>query len=776
VKADVRPQWSATVVFLATTTGLLVAGGLAHLAGSTSAAHWCWGAALVVGIVPSIAWVVRALGQRRVSADLIALLALLGTLAVGEYLAGALIAVMLATGRTLDAAAERRARRDLSALLQRAPQRTRRVVGADIAEIDVSDLVPGDVVMVGPGEVVPVDGRLLDPAVLDESALTGESRLVEHRPSELVSSGTVNAGLAFALAAERTSAQSTYAGIVDMVAQASAESSPLVRLADRLAAVFLPVALVVAAITWWASGSAEQAVAVLVVATPCPLLLAAPVAIVSGLSRASRLGVVIRGGAALEAMAAARTMLIDKTGTLTRGRPEVTGVLCAPGRTEDELVRLAASADQLSPHVLARAIVDEAHRRGLALGHPGEVAEHPGLGVQARIEGHLVDVGRPPDFADEDDPQWVRDATMRAELDGCSVVWVAVDARLAGALLMRDPLRSDAARTVRRLRAAGLRRVVLLTGDRTRPAEEIGVLLGLDEVWAEQTPASKLAAVRHATSEDTTVMVGDGINDAPALAAATVGVAMGARGAPASSAVADVVLTTDRIDRLADVIDIARRSRRIALQSAGVGMLLSFVAMVIAAFGLLSASWGALLQEAIDVAAILNALRAARPGQGRAELPSNTTMLLRRFAGEHAQLHALLPCLRQAAALVADPRTRPTPQTAAALRFARGALVDQIVPHELAEETTLYPSLARPLGGDGAVVPMSRTHAEIVRLTMRLGRHVELIDTTGAVMPDQVEDLLATLYGLSAILELHFIQEEEGYFTLARDLTDSAAD
>jgi heavy metal translocating P-type ATPase len=763
-----------TLVFLATTTGLLVAGGLAWLAGSDSAARWCWGAALVLAIFPSIVWVLGALRQRRVGADLIALLALVGTLAVGEYLAGALIAVMLATGRALDAAAERRARRDLSALLERAPRRTHRRSGGGVAEIDVAEVVAGDVLVVGPGEVVPVDGRLREPAVLDESALTGEARLIEHGPDELISSGVTNAGLGFELTAARTAAQSTYAGIVDMVTQASAEGSPLVRLADRFAAVFLPLALLVAGTTWLLSGSAAQAVAVLVVATPCPLLLAVPVAIVAGLSRASRLGVVVRGGAALEKLAGAQAMLIDKTGTLTRGHPMVTVVQCAPEQTEDAVLRLAASADQLSPHVLARAIVEEAHHRGLALERPTQVAETPGRGVQARVGEYSVAVGHHPRTTTADaDPQWARDVTARADLDGCSIVWVTLDGALAGALQLRDPIRSDASWTVRRLRAAGVQSIVLLTGDRAGPAEEIGVLLGLDEVRSEQTPASKLDAVRESVAHHSTMMVGDGINDAPALAAATVGVAMGARGAPGSSAAADVVLTTDRIDRLADVMYIARRSRRIALQSAGIGMSLSLAAMIVAAFGLLPAAWGALLQEAIDVAAILNALRAARPDHGEAKLSSATTSLLLHFAGEHQQLHAVLPSLRQAAALVADPKARHSPRALAALRDAHATLTDRIVPHEIAEETTLYPSLARPLGGEGAVAPMSRTHAEIIRLTMRLGRHVELVQSSGVIGADQVEDLLATLYGLSSIVELHFAQEEEGYFTLAGDGTAS---
>ena len=458
----------------------------------------------------------------------------------------------------------------------------------------------------------------------------------------------VNAGSAFEVRATATADQSTCAGIVRMAQQAGATSAPIVRLADRYAAWFLPVALLLAGSAWLASGSAVRAVAVLVVATPCPLLLAAPVAIVAGLSRASRAGVVIRGGAALENLGHATTLVMDKTGTLTVGRPAVVDVVAAPGRDATQILRLAASVDQFSPHVLAEAIVTEALHRGSQLSLPTDVVEQPGRGVSATIDGRRVTVGKLP--TDAMTSTWARAAVNRARLDSAAIAWVCVEGEATGAVLLRDPLRRQAPRTVRRLREAGLARLILLTGDRAEPTREVAAILGLDEVYADQTPADKFAAVRAESERAVTVMVGDGVNDAPALVAATVGVAMGARGATASSEAADIILTTDRLDRLADAMDIARWSRRIAMQSAVVGMSLSLCAMAIAALGWLPPAVGALLQEGIDLAVILNALRALRGNPAtEVQLAASTEELLRRFAAEHDELRDTLGLLRASA-------------------------------------------------------------------------------------------------------------------------------
>jgi cation transport ATPase len=336
-------------LLLGATLTALAAGGVAWLSGAPTVADYCWIAGTVAAMLPATWWVICGLRAGRFGVDILAVLSLAGALAVGEYLAGALIGVMLATGQALDAAADRRATKDLRALLDRVPRTARRRTPDGVEVIDLDQIGVGDVVVVGPGEVLPVDGRVRsDYADIDDSALTGEPLQVRYSSGEEVRSGSLNAGGALEIAASATAADSTYAGIVRLAKQAAAESAPVVRLADRVAAWFVPLALLIAGLAWWISGSAARAVAVLVVATPCPLLLAAPVAIVSGLSRASRIGVLVRGGGALETLGRATTLVLDKTGTLTSGRPRGTDVVTAPGWDSGEVLRLAASAPTTS--------------------------------------------------------------------------------------------------------------------------------------------------------------------------------------------------------------------------------------------------------------------------------------------------------------------------------------------------------------------------------------------------------------------------------------------
>ncbi|WP_159765933.1 heavy metal translocating P-type ATPase [Streptomyces sp. HM190] len=749
---------------LAVTAVALIAGGIAWLAGAEGLADLFWALGTVSAVVPAVGWVLAALRRGHAGVDLIAVVALVGTLAVGEYLAGALIALMLATGRTLEAAAQRRASHDLRALLAHAPRSAHRRTDTGVATVPLGDVAVGDLLVVRPGEVVPVDGRVESAAaVLDESVLTGEPLQVERVRDEGVRSGVVNAGGAFELRATASERDSTYAGIVRLAQQAGAESAPVVRLADRYAAWFLPLSLIVAGLAWLISGSAVRAVAVLVVATPCPLLLAAPVAIVSGLSRASRLGVVIRDGGALENLGRARTLLLDKTGTLTRGRPRVLDVTAAPGLKPAEVLRLAASVDQYSPHVLAQAIVDTARERKLELSLPTDVTEEPGRGASGTVDGHRVSIGRLDPAAAR--PTWAKAVDNRALLDGAAVAWLTLDGQPAGAVLLRDPLRHDAPRTLRHLRSAGIERLLMLTGDRAAPAHEVAAVLGLDGVRAELTPADKVAAVRTEREHAVTVMVGDGVNDAPALAAADIGVAMGARGSTASSEAADIVLTTDRVDRLADAVTIAQRARRIAVQSALGGMLMSLAAMAAAAVGLLPPAVGALLQEGIDVAVILNALRALRVDQAaRPALTAAAEALIHRFAAEHDDLQDVLDSVRDAADRLSDT---PGPKALAAVEETHHLLTERLLPHEYAEEHQLYPALAPTLGGPEATATMSRAHTEIERLSRRIATHLQLARTDGGLAPEQLDDLRSCLYGLNTVLRLHFTQEEENYFSLA---------
>jgi heavy metal translocating P-type ATPase len=447
--------------------------------------------------------------------------------------------------------------------------------------------------------------------------LTGESLPVAYRQGAPVRSGSANAGEAFELRATRPASESAYAAIVRLVLEAESHKAPFVRMADRYAAFFLPVTLVVAGLAWGLSGDPVRGLAVLVVATPCPLILAAPVAILSGVSRAARAGVIVKGGAAIEQLGEARTVVVDKTGTLTVGTPEIEHVVSFNGLDPAESLRLAASVDQLSAHALAEALVLAARRRGLALSFPEQVEEDPGQGAEGLVDGRRVAVGS---------EAWLTargysvDAAAVGGLDaangaGRAKILVGVEGRLSAAIVMADHLRPDAHELITGLRDAGIRHVALATGDREAIAEEIGRAVGVDRVYAEQSPEAKLDLVGSIRSEPDlrpVVMVGDGINDAPALALADVGVAIASRGATVASEAADAVVLVDRIGRVADVIRIGRRSLRIARQSVLAGIGLSLVAMAFAAVGLIPPVYGALLQEGIDVAVILNALRALR--------------------------------------------------------------------------------------------------------------------------------------------------------------------
>jgi heavy metal translocating P-type ATPase len=755
------------MLVLALSIALLAGGAIAWWAGAPGAADAAWVVGTLVGLLFALVTTIDAARHKRPTVDVIAVLALAGALWIGEPLAGAIITLMLATGQVLDARAEARARRELSLLVARAPRTARRVVADGLVEIPVDEVALGDRLLVRTGEVVPVDGRLVGPGTFDESALTGEAAPVDRPAGDDVRSGVVSAGGPVEIVTTTTAATSTYAGLVRLVEQAQAGSAPFVRAADRWAMLFVPVTLVIAALGWIISGDPVRAVAVLVVATPCPLLLGAPIALVSGLSRAAKLGVVVKGGGALERLADGKVVVFDKTGTLTRGRPTLTDVVAAGDADADEALRLAASLDQASAHVLAGPIVTAATARGLALTMPSDVVETHGQGVTGTVDGHAVRVGRLAWIAGEQPDLWARQVRRRADLDGSLSVLVEVDGAIAAALLLQDPIRPDAPRMVRALRAAGVNRVVLATGDRADVADMVGRVVGVDTVLADCDPADKLRALNTETSHGPTIMVGDGINDAPALAAASVGVALAARGATASSEAADVVLTVDRVDALADAILVARRSRRIARQAVGVGMGLSLVAMVAAAAGLLAPVAGAALQEVIDILAIGIALRAVLPGRLHSvRLPEDDRAALAGLREEHDALGPLVERVGQ----VADSLSTREPDVAEA-RALLAALEDDLLPHERADEQVLLPLVARALGSTDAVAALSRTHAEIEHQVARLRRLVTGIDdeTRGGdpVAPEDVVELRRLLYGLYAILRLHNAQEDEGAMSLA---------
>ena len=456
-------------------------------------------------------------------------------------------------------------------------------------------MLPGDRLLVKHAELIPVDGRLETAAIVDESSLTGESLPVPLAIGEVVRSGASVTGDAIQLTATARAADSAYARIVELVEQAEQSRAPTARIADRAAVAFLPITIVTSIAGWLITGSPRAALAVLVVATPCPLILATPIAFVSGVARAARRGVVVKGGAPLERLARTTLVALDKTGTITIGEP-----LLIDG--DRETVRLAASVDQLSTHPLASALVIAARARGLELSSPAQFEERAGEGATGIVDGHRVRVGRASYAC----------AADAAPSPGIALAHVSVDGRAMPPLRFADALRDDAKPTVARLRAAGIA-VVLLTGDDAETARTIGAAAGIERIEAEASPERKAQVIHELRGEGHVVtMAGDGINDAPALATADAGVALAARGQTISSSAADAVVLVDDLGRIPDAIAVARRTLRIARQSIALGIGLSACLMVAAALGHVAPLTGALAQEAIDVAAIANALRALR--------------------------------------------------------------------------------------------------------------------------------------------------------------------
>jgi heavy metal translocating P-type ATPase len=757
---------SLTIGLLALPTLALLAGTIALVAGQPALAGTLWTAGTVPVLAVLVVTMAMSVARGEFGLDLIAALAMAGSIALGEHLAGVVIALMFAGGQALEAYAERRARREISALLSRAPRLAQRVDNGTVTTVPVDEIRPQDRIMVRAGELVPVDGLIADAEVtVDESALTGESVPVVRGRGALVLSGSANAGSPFIVVAVRPAADSAYAGIIRLVEAAQHSKAPMARLADRWALLFLVLTAALATLAFVVSGDPVRALAVLVVATPCPLILAVPAAMVSGMSRAARRGVLIKSAAALEALAKANILLVDKTGTLTEGRARLTSIVTATGVNAQELLRLAGSLAQASHHVLSESIAESARERGLVLTTATAIEEKPGAGLSGTVDGRDIALGSRSFIASQntlDDETGRRIA--RAARDDAAMTLVAIDGAAVGALILADEIRPDAARAIRALRAAGIGRVELVTGDRADIATSVGIALGVDEVHAGVSPEGKVSVVADARRRGTTIMVGDGINDAPALAAADVGIAMGARGAAASAQAADIVCLVDRIDRLAEALAIAKRTRAIAAGSALIGMVLSLAAMLVAAAGHLPPVAGALVQEAIDAAVVLNALRAlsgAKRKQRDTEgLDAREAASLRR---EHRELAPLVDTIRSVADRLQE---LPPPAARDELTSLEAALRERIVPHEQHDDAALYPRMGRLIGGNDPMAAMSRGHREIFALAQSFARQVADLPKQG---PDaaSAHELQRLLYGLEAVLRLHFAQEDEIYHALA---------
>jgi heavy metal translocating P-type ATPase len=605
-----------TNALFALTGGALAGGFLAAALGEAAVGAWIWRAGVAAALAALAFETATSLKRGEIGLDLIAALAMAAALVLDEPLAGTVVALMYSGGQFLEGYAGRRARREMTALLARVPRTAHRYADGALEEVAIDTIAPGDRLLIRQGDAVPVDGVVAHgTAILDQSALTGEALPVRREPGEAAMSGSTSKGPPFDLRATKRAAESTYANILRLVEAAQRAKAPMSRLADRYALGFLALTLVLAAAAWFFSADERRLLAVLVIATPCPLILAVPVALIAGLSRAARNGILVKGGGALEALARTRVLVLDKTGTLTSGSTTLAPRFVAEGMAADEALRLAASLDQASNHVVAGLLVRVARAKDLALSPPAAAREQSGAGIEGTVEGHSIAVGSVAFVRARADSPNLAGAALD---DGASLVAVALDGRLAAVFEIVDALRPEARRSIAALKRLGVERTVLATGDLEAAAGRVAEELGFDAVLAELLPEAKVGTVLaerdRLGGRGKVVMVGDGVNDAPALAAADIGIAMGSGAAGASEA-ADVVLLVDDLERIPQGVAIAQRSRRIAQESVIAGIGLSTLGMFAAALGYIPPVQGALIQEAIDVLVILNALRALRDGQ-----------------------------------------------------------------------------------------------------------------------------------------------------------------
>ncbi len=593
----------------------LIAGGLGTLVlRQPEWARWIWYGTLIIGGAPVVYHTLQGMVRGKFAADVVAMLAIVTAVLTDEAFAGVIIVLMQTGGEAIDDYGFRRASSSLDELIARAPRIARRRKGDVIEEVKVTEVAIGDIVVVRPGDLIPVDGSVTsDQAEIDESALTGEPLPRTKLRGQNLLSGSINAGAAFEMTAGKVSEDSQYSKIVDMVRNAEKEKPPIQRLADRYAVWFTPVTLAMAGFSWLMLGSVDALLAVLVVATPCPLILATPLAVISGVNRAAKESIIVKSGAAIEQIGKGRVAIFDKTGTLTYGTPVVEKVVPLRGG-EDELLRKVASVEQLSSHPVAISLAREGRARFQALPVPSNFLETPGRGVEADLNGEHLVIGSQSFVEASIHRKLDADSAWKSEtlqLAGKLVSFIAVNGAPAGAIIFSDQLRAGVPAMIQRLRGLGIEKTVMLSGDNKTNASVVARLAGIERVEANLLPAQKVSEVKRLGEEyGTTIMVGDGINDAPALASATVGVAMGAHGTGISAEAADIVLLVDDVTKVCDAIEIGQKRIRIAKQGILFGLGASFAMMVVASFGYIQPAEGAIMQEVLDVTVILNALRA----------------------------------------------------------------------------------------------------------------------------------------------------------------------
>jgi heavy metal translocating P-type ATPase len=567
-------------------------------------------AALSLGGVPLVLTLLNKLLHREFGSDLLAGISIVTSVLLGEYLAGTLVVLMLSGGQALEAYAVRSASSVLEALARRMPAKAHRRQNGRALDVLLGDVAVGDTLVVFPHEICPVDGTVVDGhGVMDESYLTGEPYMMSKIPGSQVLSGAINGEAALTIRADKRAVDSRYAKIMEVMRASKQHRPRLRRLGDQLGAFYTPLAVFIALVAWAVSGEAVRFLAVLVVATPCPLLIAIPVAIIGAISLSARRGIIIKDPAVLEKIDTCRTAIFDKTGTLTYGQPSLTEVIPGPGFDVEEVLALVASLERYSKHPLAGATQDAAQEAGLELREASAVSERPGEGLRGTVSGHTIQVTSRKKLTTQR-PEWEKQLPAIAGGLECVIV---IDDRYAATIRFRDRPRAEGALFVKHLGPKHhFDRVMVVSGDRESEVRYLAEQVGITEVRAGQTPEQKVEIVYQESAKANTVFMGDGINDAPALTAATVGIAFGQNSDITAEAAGAVIMDTS-LQKTDELLHISRRLRSIALQSAVGGMALSLVGMVLAAFGYLPPVAGAILQEVIDVVAVVNALRVAIP-------------------------------------------------------------------------------------------------------------------------------------------------------------------
>ncbi|MDE1818773.1 MAG: heavy metal translocating P-type ATPase [Thaumarchaeota archaeon] len=595
--------------------GLLVGAILQWTTNQHDLGRWVWFITLVVGGVPIVWQTIREMFCRHFASDIVALLAIVAAILMNNAFPGLVIVLMQSGGKALEDYAFKRASSSLDTLLARSPRLAHRKKDHSLEEINVADVKVGDLLLVRPGDLVPVDGKITsEQAEVDESALTGEPLPKIKKIGELVFSGTVNVGNAFEMTSSKISGESQYAKIVQLVRKAQQEKAPIQRLADRYAIWFTPITLGISALGWLLTRDVQTILAVLVVATPCSLIFATPVAIISGINKAAKSGIIIKTGSAIEQVGKTQAIVFDKTGTITFGTPIVEKIMPANNIDANDILRKAASVEQFSSHPAARVLVEKGQSMFGKLSLPTNFHELPGAGVDGYVEGEHIMVGSQSVFETLVDAvfmQYIQDVKKQINSEGKMLAFVGIDSKPAGVIVFGDKIRPNVNSMMEDMKKLGVEKSIMLTGDTLDNAKSIAQQAGMTNFEANLLPEDKVIAVKKLKQEFGNVtMVGDGINDAPALAASTVGIAMGAHGTAISAEAADMVLLVDDISKVSKVIEISQKTLQVAKQSIFVGLGVSFVFMAIASLGYIPPAIGALLQEVLDVGVILNALRA----------------------------------------------------------------------------------------------------------------------------------------------------------------------